>query len=81
MNDGRQMQRSELVSKLGATVGAAKAQSAIDAAARALSLTGEPLTIDDCVKLLDHLAAAPDIVGIAARLLKVQLALQAPARR
>ena len=68
-------------SDLGATVGVAKAQIAIDAAAEALKLPYCALNPAQCTSLLERLGASADIVGIAARLLKAQTMLEAAPSR
>jgi len=73
--------RSDLILRLGATVGVAKAQAAITAAAAALGFTEETLDLAQTNALLDHLGATVDIVGIAARLLKTQISLQSSGGR
>ena len=75
------MPRAELIRRLGATVGVAKAQSAVEVTAQALGLTDPSLDAVQCEALLERLGAGPDIVSIAARLLKAQLTLQAAAAR
>jgi hypothetical protein len=69
------IQRAELVRQLGATVGLAKAQEAIDLAATDLHLPTAELSQDQALKLLETLSAAPSVLGIAARCLKVRAML------
>jgi hypothetical protein len=73
--------RADLVRRLGATVGLAKAQQAIDGAARTLTLPDAHLSLAQCFTLLERLGATTDIVGIAARLLKAQLMLESGTSR
>ncbi len=73
--------RADLVKRLSATVGGAKALSAVDAAAAALGLTEPTLDAAQRLRLLDHLGAGSDIVAIASRLLKAQLMLEATSSR
>lgn len=69
------IKRAELVRQLGATVGDAKAAEAIDGAARALNLTPDDLEPEQALRILDALAVEPNIVGIAAKLIRVRMVL------
>jgi len=66
----------ELVRLLGATVGDAKAADAIGEAARSLGLMGSSYEQAQALQILDKLGAQSDIVGIAARLVRVRLVLK-----
>jgi hypothetical protein len=67
--------KQDLTRQLGATVGLTKAEQAIQDALVALHLDGENLDQEDTLQILDHLSNTPNVVGIAARFLKVRALL------
>ena len=72
----RTIEVSQLRALLAGAVGEDKAASVIDAAVIDRGLRpGGPLTIDEALGVLDHVAQTPGIVGITARFAKSRLHL------
>jgi hypothetical protein len=66
--------RLGLVDLLGRSLGADKAAEAVNVAAQELGL-GELLSRDEALRLLEHVARQPGIVGITARFAKSRVHL------
>jgi hypothetical protein len=66
----------DLVARLSASLGVAKADELLTHAAAAAGLRiTQSYGKDDAIRILDRLAATPGLVGIAARCAKVQVVL------
>ena len=69
--------RSELVRQLAESLGAEKAQAAVDDVAAAAGLGGiVEFNRDETLVILERMAAAPGLVGIVARFAKVRIILR-----
>jgi hypothetical protein len=70
-----QLRFDDLVRLLAPNIGMERAATAIQGAAAAVSLQ-EPLTQDQALAVLEHIAVEPGLVGITARFAKSRLILR-----
>ncbi|MEZ4221356.1 MAG: hypothetical protein R3B13_10565 [Polyangiaceae bacterium] len=73
---GLQVTHAALAELLAPALGDVKAKDVIQAAAEQLHLEHGPLTRDQALALLDHIALGPGLVGISARFVKSRLILR-----
>ena len=69
------VRRDELVGMLASAVGEAPVQAAVDRACEALALPADRWTVADALKILEHLAESPGLLGITARFVKTRAIL------
>ena len=65
----------DIIQKLAPALGEEKSRSVVETAAKSCSITGETLTKDLALEILDCVAKEPGIVGASARFAKVNLIL------
>jgi hypothetical protein len=74
----RVISRPNLVGLLAHALGAEKAEDAVTSACTVAGLSSPDLTQDEALRVLEHIAKTPGLVGITARFAKSRVLLQAP---
>lgn len=70
--------RRQIVHLLSPALGAEKAEDAVSSACDAVGLWSRELTEDQALRVLEHIAKTPGLVGITARFAKTRMLLQTP---
>ncbi len=65
----------ELIGMLAGALGQKAASDAVQATCKALQLRDDGWSVDEALKILDHLANAPGLLGITARFVKTRAIL------
>jgi hypothetical protein len=69
------IERDELIAMLAGAVGEKPVRDAVQTACKALKLPEDAWSVDDALRILDHLAALPGLLGITARFVKTRAIL------
>jgi hypothetical protein len=68
--------RRELADLLASALGKQKAEECVESTADSLGLKNAEVSIDDALRILEHLAQSPGLLGITARFAKSKVLLR-----